>query len=71
MSVVPQDTFLFSDSIKNNIKFSNVPNSSAKGYTGLITNADNITDKRYVYDPRYNPPRISPPMPRRSIKAAT
>lgn len=23
MSVVPQDTFLFSDSIKNNIKFSN------------------------------------------------
>ena len=41
--------------IKDNIKFSNVPNSSAKGYTGLITNADNITDKRYVYDPESDP----------------
>ena len=41
--------------IKDNIKFSNVPNSSAKGYTGLITNADNITDKRYVYDSESDP----------------
>ena len=33
--------------IKNGIRFNNVPTSIAKGYTGLLTNIDNVTNNKY------------------------
>ena len=41
--------------IKDNIKFSNIPNIVATGFTGLLTNSDNISNKRYEYDPESDP----------------
>ena len=35
----------------NNITFNSVPDIGAKGYAGILTNADNISNKKYVYDP--------------------
>ena len=35
----------------NNITFNSVPDIGAKGYVSILTNADNIINKKYVYDP--------------------
>ena len=33
------------------IQYDNIPNGrSAKGYSGLLTNSDNVSNKRYSYD---------------------
>ena len=41
--------------IKNGIRFNNVPTSIAKGYTGLLTNIDNVTNNKYKYDSESDP----------------
>ena len=40
---------------KNGVTFKNVPNSPAKGYNGLLTNIDNVSNGRYLYDDDSSP----------------
>ena len=40
---------------KNDIIYRNIPNISAKGFTGLLTNIDNVLNKKYNYDPESDP----------------
>ena len=40
---------------KDGITFSNVQNRGAKGYSQILTSADNVSSKKYVYDPDSDP----------------
>lgn len=48
-----------SEIIKDNIKFSNISDKSAIGFSGLLTNADNVVDRKYDYDPESDPKLVT------------